>query len=448
MNEKIKDFYTIEIKEFNFWTQKMIDKKIKMFFGKYFPPTIYSVLWKNRKPIPLWSIGFYLKEISEDIREKFYKNISIQSDIIKIIKERNEKHWYQCWMIKLETWMGKGNLATQIVNYFQQPTLILVSNKTLQSEMIERFESFSNTVPSQYWWGKKNISNITVCTKQSFIKDYNSFSEFKLVIVDEMHQGFTKKFMQAMNECFFEKKIALYWMSWTTYTQELKAENLEKYYWKIIDMNIWYDFIPKFTFLNYHNNEDYSFWMFSELKEELINDEKRYKHQKEWLWQIMWKNKYTLVLSDRLEEIERLYDDIYSDYKYEIIKITGQTKIKDDEESLQKAKESWKKILIIWSIAKVWTWFNFPMLDSIFIISSIKFKAQTIQAVWRILRQCEWKQKVNAYIWNDKILDKQRKEKEKTIISEYWVNKKDILNIDINKIEAVLWEMHFFDPWF
>ena len=444
MNEKIKDFYTIEIQEFSFSRQRLIDKKIEMFFWEYFPPTIYSVLWKNWKPIPKWSIGFELKEASETIKEKFAKNISIQKEIIEIIKTRNENYWYQCWMIKLETWMWKWNLATQIVNYFQQPTLILVSNKKLQAEMIERFEEFSNTSPSQYWWGKKNIENITVCTKQSFLKDYESFSHFKVVIVDEMHQGFTEKFMQWINKCFHKQKIAFYGMSWTTYTQDLKSEHMEKYYWKVIDLNIWYDIIPKFTFLNYHNSKQYEFEQFHELKEELLDDSERYKYQKKELEKIMKKNKYTLILSDRISEIEKYYNDYKDKKDIYVIMISWETKIEQDEESLQKAKDSWKNILIVWSIAKVGTGFNFPILDSIFLIPTIKFKAQTIQAVWRILRQCEWKTEVNAYIWNDKILEKQKKEKEKTIKIEYWLSKDDIIQIDINKREAVLWELHIF----
>lgn len=444
MNEKIKDFYTIEIKEFSFWTQRLVDKKIKMYSGKYFPPTIYSVLWKDRKSIPTWNLWFELKEVSKEIQERFAKNISIQKEIIEIIKERNEKYGYQCWMIKLETWMWKWNLATQIVNYYQHPTLILVSNKKLQSEMIERFQEFSNMTPSQYWGGKKTIENITVCTKQSFLKDYESFSNFKVVIVDEMHQGFTKKYIEAINKCFHGKKIAMYGMSGTTYTQDLKSEHMEKYYWKIIDLKIWYSIIPKFTFLNYHNSKQYEFEQFHELKEELLDDDERFKYQLQELDKILEKNKYTLILSDRLVEVDKFYEKIIDREDYEIIKMTWETKVKDDEENLQKAKDSWKKIIIVWMLQKVGTWFNFPLLDSIFLIPTIKFKAQTIQAVGRILRQCDWKWEVNAYIWNDKILDKQKIEKQRTIISEYWVSKNDIQKIDINKKEAVLWELHIF----
>ena len=437
----IENFYKIKIQEFSFSSNRLIDKTIHLCRGKYFPPTYHSVIWDDRKTIEKWVLDFHLKEVPEDIQEKFAKNIHIQQQIIDIIQWRNEDYWYNCWMIKLETWIWKWNLATQIVDYYKQPTLILVSNKKLQAEMIERFEEFSNIKPAQYWWGKKNIWPITVCTKKSFSKDYELFSHFKVVIIDEMHQGFSDLFRNWLNKWFYWKRIALYWMSWTTYTQELKAEHLEKYFGKVIDLKIWYSIIPKFTFLNFYNTKQYEFEAYHELKEQLIWDEKRYEEQKEWLWQILMKNRYVLVLSDRLEEIERLYDDMYTDYKYEIIKITWQTKIEDDEANLKKASESWKKILIIWSISKVGTWFNFPMLDAIYLISSIKFKAQVIQAIWRILRQCEGKTDVNAYIWNDQILKKQRVEKQKTILAEYWIVKWDIEQIDINLFKPVLWKV-------
>lgn len=445
MNEKIKDFYTFKLQEFCVRQQKLINKTIRFYDWEYYPPSIYSVLWSNKKPIPVWSVGFKLKDIPEEIQKRFEDKIRVQNQIIWIIKDRNENYWYQAGMIKMETWMWKWNLATQIVNYFQHETLILVSNKKLQSEMIERFIEFSNMIPSQYGWWKNNISEITVCTKQSFVKKYKEFQgKFKVIIVDELHQWFTPKFISALNICFHKEKVALYGMSWTPYTQELKSEMIERYYWKTIDLKIWYSIIPKFHFLNYHNNAEYEWEHFSQLKEQLIDDPKRFKNQIEQLEGIMKVNKYTLILSDRIAELENFYNILKERKDYEIIKITWETKITDDNESLKNAITSKKRIVIVWSIAKVGTWFDFPILDSIFLIATIKFEAQTIQAVWRILRTHKDKKGVNAYVWNDQILKKQANEKRRTICSEYNLQKKDISEKEINKQQAVLWEMHYF----
>jgi len=247
-----------------------------------------------------------------------------------------------------------------------------------------------------------------------------------------MHQWFTEKFRFALNYTFHNKDIIIYWMSWTCYTQELEQHELEKYYWKTIDLEIWYSIIPEFTFLNFHNDKEYKFKQWHELKEELFNDLDRYRHQKKVLDDILDDNKYILILSDRIVEIERLYNFLEW-WDYSLIKIIWDTKAEDDTKNLEDAKKLWKKIIIVWSISKVGTGFNFPMLDAIYLISSIKFKAQTIQAVWRILRSHDEKTTVKAYIWNDQILVKQKNEKLKTICEEYWIDKRDIKQNNINK---------------
>jgi len=226
-------------------------------------------------------------------------------------------------------------------------------------------------------------------------------------------------------------------MSGTCYTQDLNQEELEKYYGKSIDLEIWYNIIPEFTFLNFHNDKQYEFSMWHEIKEQLFEDKTRYNHQKQVLTEIIEENKYILILSDRISEIERMYEDLKW-WDYSLIKITWETKVEEDTKSLKDAKNLWKKIVIIWSIAKVGTGFDFPMLDTIYLISSIKFKAQTIQAIGRILRVHDEKTNVKAYIWNDKILQKQKNEKLRTIVAEYGIQKSDIKQIDLNKIQAAI----------
>lgn len=453
---EINKFYSIHKSEFCLRDQKMKEINIKLYSWKLMPPTMGSVLKTQRARINSSDLWFKLNEQSEEIKKKFKDQINIQWEIIKIIHQRNHEYGYRCWIIKLETGLWKGNLATQIVNYYQNDTLILVSNTKLLKEMIDRFQEFSNITPAQYGWWKKEIWKITICTKKSFawsfykqergqsnpalpkdISHFEQFKHFKTIIVDEMHQGFTDKFRFALNYSFHNKLISLYWMSGTCYTQDLNQEELEKYYWKTIDLEIWYNIIPEFTFLNFHNDKDYEFQAWHELKEQLFEDESRYRHQKSVLSDILKDNRYILILSDRISEIERLYNDLEW-WDYSLIKITWETKVEADTRNLEEAKNSGKKIIIIWSIAKVGTGFDFPMLDAIFLISSIKFKAQTIQAVGRILRVHDEKTVVKAYIWNDQILLKQAKEKLKTIVSEYWIKKTDIKQVTLNKKKVVL----------
>jgi superfamily II DNA or RNA helicase len=79
-----------------------------------------------------------------------------------------------------------------------------------------------------------------------------------------------------------------------------------------------------------------------------------------------------------------------------------------------------KEVIIIGTIQKIWVWVDIPFIDTIFLASAIKFRANVIQAIWRGLRLYPSKTDVEVYVWNDlPILRGQRNEKEKTIKSEY-----------------------------
>ena len=433
--EKIKKFYTIQKKFFDYYNQKLKDITIRLYSYWYMPPTMWSVIWTDRISIIPWKMWLELKEQSEETKKMFAENIKAQSEIMRIIQKRNEDFWYTCWLIKLETGVWKTNLAIQITHYYNTNTLILVSNKKLLRETIDKFKEFTNFIPYQYGWWKKEIWQLTVCTKKSFILDQTKLKDFWLIIIDELHEQFTENFRFALNRNFDWKWVALYGMSWTPYTQDLEIKELEKYFWKLIDLQIGYSVIPEFTFLNYHNSIDYNFETYHKLKEQLFEDKIRFEKQIEYLEKMKQEHNYILILSDRISEITRLYEKYEQDKDFYTVLITGKTKIEDDTEKINKALKSWKKILIIGSITKIWTWFNMPILDTLFLISSINFSAKVIQAVGRILRKHSNKTDINAYIWNDEILKKQKNEKLKVVIEEYWVKKEDIKQIEINKLE-------------
>jgi superfamily II DNA or RNA helicase len=100
-----------------------------------------------------------------------------------------------------------------------------------------------------------------------------------------------------------------------------------------------------------------------------------------------------------------------------------------------------KPIIIIWSIQKVSTGFDYPIIDTVFIYSSIKFEATVIQSVWRCLRKFKDKTKVQVILWNDTILAKQRTQKMQAIMWEYWVTKKDIREIKIWQELWTIWSL-------
>ena len=201
----------------------------------------------------------------------------------------------------------------------------------------------------------------------------------------------------------------------------------------MIEVKKHYDFIPKFTFFNYYNLEDYEFEHYAELKQWLIDDEDRRKWQSEKLVNNL-SEKCSLILCDRLEDIDNWENMLFEySHSYSIIKITWETKIEDDKEQLDEALKQDKPIIIIWSIQKCATWFDYVIIDTVFLFSSIKFEATVIQSIGRALRKAPWKTWAKIYVWNDAILKKQRQQKQKAIHDEYGVNIRDIEVIDINK---------------
>jgi hypothetical protein len=58
------------------------------------------------------------------------------------------------------------------------------------------------------------------------------------------------------------------------------------------------------------------------LKEQLFNDELRYEKQIEYLEIMKKEHKYILVLSDRISEIERLYEKYKDSDDFSVVLIT------------------------------------------------------------------------------------------------------------------------------
>jgi len=433
-----KKFFTFSKQEFNFFSQKLQNKKYRFYNWNYLPPLYKCIINPYNKEGDLhrdfliweWLIWFKQKEVAADIKERFAENIEFQQKIMDQITMRVEDYKYFCGIIKAKTGMWKSHIIMDIIEYLQQPTLILVSNKKLMSEMIEKFTTLSNSKPWQYGDWKKELAGITIMTKSSFLKTReNELSDFTCVLVDELQTWFSPKFRTKFNTDFHNRDIYFYWLSATPSTNEFDQVDLEKYYGKTIEIKKEYDFIPDFTFFNYYSGKREEWEHYSELKQCLIDDIDRFNSQNDYLMENL-SSKCSLILCDRLEEIER-WETQLSDY-FLTIKITWETKIEDDQRQLKEALKQDKPIIIIGSIQKTATGFDFPIIDTVFIFSSIKFENTGSESVGRAVRKYPWKTWASIYLWNDMpILNKQRLQKAKAIREEYWVN--NITTININK---------------
>ena len=423
-----KNFLTIRKQVFSFYLGWMQEKVFRFYRGSHVPPTLwYTMYLPNCEKLPpvektLW---LQLKELSQEEKEKFKENIEVQEKVLQMITNRNEKHHYRCWLIQLTTGKGKSHVIMDIANYYQTNTLILCHNVKTLWEMREKFVKFSNIAPCVYGGWKKELGPVTIMTKKSFTMDFAKLDfSFWLCLIDEAPIWFSKKFWNALNEFFHKKKgVALYGLSGTPYKNELDQEDLEKYFGATIKIkgqeNNGYNIIPSFTFLDYYSPRRYLYENPAEMRTALQDDNDRLQKQVIEIEKL--EANCILILSDRVEETKQLYEALWGK-KWGFV-MTGGTKQKDDEENIRLAEEkirSREKIFIIGTIQKCWVWVDIPFIDSVFLVSAIKFKATVIQSIGRALRKYQDKDKVEVYIWNDlPILRGQRTQKLKSIKEEY-----------------------------
>jgi len=437
-------FLTKRKEEYNIHLWRYIERVYRFFDKKteYLPPTInYTYNWPwflKLEPIQktLW---LKIKKTTQENKIKFAENIIIQKEVLRIVKKRNEEFNYRCWLIKLTTGKGKTHIIIDITNYYQTNTLILVHNIKTLNEMIKKFKNFTNIIPSQYWWGKKEIWNITIMTKKSFALDSIKIKNiFNLVLIDEAPVWFSKSFWNWLNLFFDWKKwVALYWLSWTPQKIELDQSDLERYFWKILEIKNqsknWYNIIPDFTFYDYIVDK----WIYeyenpAEMRWVISENENRLKEQIVVIKELFKDRKCLLILTDRKLEVDNFYKN--RDFWFTFL-ITWNTSIEEDNQNIKSAEllvKSWKKVCIIWTIQKCWIWMDIPAIDTIFLASAIKFQSTVIQSVGRWLRLFEWKNNVKVWVWWDLPHYRwQKSEKIQVIKKEYWIKEE---NIEIVKI--------------
>jgi len=203
-----QNFLTIRKQEYNIHLWRNVERVFRLYdkATKILPPTI-DYIYNTPGSIQLAPIQKTLwlevKESSPEVKEKFSDLIEIQSEVMRIVKKRNEDFSYRCGLIKLVTGWGKSHVIIDLANYYQTNTLVLVHNIKTLWEMVQKFSNYTNIKPSQYWDWKKEVWNITIMTKKSFTTDYKNLDiDFWLVLIDEAPIYFSKGFWNWVNALF------------------------------------------------------------------------------------------------------------------------------------------------------------------------------------------------------------------------------------------------------
>lgn len=109
-----------------------------------------------------------------------------------------------------------------------------------------------------------------------------------------------------------------------------------------------------------------------------------------------------IVLSDRVEHLNRLYDKIGQQYKQDAVILHGKVKKQDRELALEQMRNKEKHILLAtYSLAK--EGLDVPCLDRLLLATPVKDYAIVVQSVGRIARVCEGKYTPVVYDYVDDI---------------------------------------------
>jgi len=327
-----------------------------------------------------------------------------------------ENNW---GLIEAKTWSWKSFIIMGIASFYKKKTLIICPTKKLVKEMYDKFKEFTSYEVWTYYSDWKNIKDITITTHMSFVKDSlwkKELGKYDVIIIDEADDRLSKNMIDSI--CYSDCNI-LVGLSWTPDRQELDINDMQLIFWPHI--KIWeYQMKPtSITHYIYKRSPwevamiDYTNWHYQ--RETMLANNHRFEAVVEKIWEICENNFLSLLLLDRMSEIEK-----YMEMFPEAIVITGKTKIADDEKNINEIVKKWW--LIIGSIKKMYRWVDIPRIDNVIVASPIRFENTVIQAVGRSLREHEDKKTVNISIINDDVLKSQRYEQTKAVRKEYSIN--------------------------
>lgn len=381
--------------------------------------------------LPHWQFSHILewKNIVSEKIEYSWSPTKEQASVLSEISLRG----IRTWIIEMKTGRGKWHIIMQLCWMFQETALIVVHNLTTLQDMVGKFKEFTNIVPWVYSSKKKDIKEITITTHQSFRKKYAEFAgKFWLLIIDECDYNFTQDMLKAI--CLSDAD-ALFWLSGTPSRKELDSDDMQLVFWSTLKVdtqdNNWYNIIPDIHRILYMTDRFFSFKDRHDLKSQMVMSKERTDMQVSFLINYITTGKtaYWLLLVDRKEQECDMYYEKLTANGINCCIINWDTKAKDDEDNIERMRNTWG--IIIGTVGKVWRWKDIPFLDTVFLFFPNKFESSTIQAVGRWLRSYPWKTWCTLVDWCDlPILRAQASQRLLTYKSEYWEN----VNIEDTKV--------------
>jgi len=293
---------------------------------------------------------------------------------------------------------GKTIIAISTIVHRKQPTLIIVHTKELLKQWSDRIEQFLS-VPSENIGkignGIVDIKPITVGMAQTLNKRnlYEISKNYGFIIIDECHHSpsttfsntiikFDSKYMLGLTATPYRRDGLAKLIHWTLGDVVAKITNKDLQEKekrlipeiKIVETNFYY---------NYAEDKDYS-----PMIKALTLDQERnnlildniFKH----------KEKYQIILSDRVAHLNFLYNNLLFDIKSEIL--TGKTPKKDRDKILVRIKSNEIKTLFS-TMQLLGEGFDCPQFEVLHLVTPIRWHGRLQQYIGRILRNAKNKEK-------------------------------------------------------
>lgn len=397
INNYPKSLEFTEIKPFNpSWPKKL--KLFEKARGKniYYIPRIFELQKENKTKYKL--PGFLRPKQKEAVEKLLQYNYGI-----------------------MLSWVGSGKsyMIAAIAETYEWRTLVIAPKKEIAKWLLSKFKELwlEAEIFDKKKFDEDNLPKILIMVSKSvnlYWEELHLDYYYKQVLIDEVHMELTKNRIHFFIHYKYNK---IYWFTWTPELNNFPSEALFVLFNNtIVDSWIW----PQSPELYIYTYPRKQYWAedWAELVEMMYWDKDRLCKFVQMVVEVMKKEdrKMWIVFVDRKDIAEALAYAI-TECWVEAKAYTGKLSSKKRTEALEYLTKH--KGVMVATYQTVWTWFDWPPLNTAFYFMFVKFKAQVKQAVWRILR---WAENPEYYDFQDMSLYWQTRERTQAY-REMWLDK-------------------------
>ncbi len=333
-------------------------------------------------------------------------------------------------LVDFRTGSGKTVIAAALTQYWGTKTLILAHSVDNVKYFKDTLKEFCDIDCGAWYGGEKVLKDVTITTHATAKKQRKMFADygFENLIVDEADIFFTEKARDFLCRMPCSRKIAF---TGTIQTDpddfflagELKIPSLVRFYGKHIRGKAEENKNPirgvfyassETEYLDRHGfpiiAKDWILY-----REQLDNDEERFENQLDYLFTNTEPGDHSLVLFDRVEQVEKAQEFLKNYYK-NVYMLHGSVKKQLRIDSIDNFKKTGGIMVAQYKTAG--RGLDLPACNKLFTFFPVTKESTLQQMVGRVIR---WMPNKKSYVydWKDSSLKTQWKKRKKTYITKF-----------------------------